>query len=841
LQLTEVTVAGNLVLAASMAVLCRRQASRGAEARAFAAWAVAYAAFAATAAVFWTFGPAHSTAASLAVAALAVTSAAGLYVGNAAISGIPVRPRFVAAVALVLFALIVAGFAVSAFAGRAVLGFSLGALIAWCGVVLLRDIPGGKVVGVLLLLRACVLLGLPFATPGFAEALVTAGFLLNLAVGVGLICLAMFQEQEAARISAVAARLLNEELKRESARARAGEKRFRDFSHAASDWFWELDAELRVSFLSDTFETSTGQPVAPCLGRPWHDEAYTIDERWRELDALFRRRETVRDFGLPRLNAAGEVRQIRLSAVPIFGEAGAFAGYRGASRDATAEIESEISNRRMRAALETLPEAVALYGPDDRLEFVNAAFVKRAGPLAEGLRIGATFEEFVRSMAYSGHVAEAVGREAEWIAARIAHHRAPRGALEIPRPGGRRVVLLEHRLDDGSTFTIYTDVTELRRNEEQLRQAQKLEAIGQLTGGLAHDFNNLLAVVLGSLEMAADSKSLDPATRRLIEAAHRAATSGAAQSRRLLSFARRQHLQPRVVDVNTLVRGMLDLVRRSIGSQIEVAAELDPGAGASLIDAGQLEAALLNLAINARDAMPDGGRLLIGTERASIDGAPFVRIAIADTGVGMAPEVAERAFEPFFTTKGEGRGSGLGLSMVYGFVKQSGGQIALDTAIGRGTAFTLLLPCAAESPAAEKPSAPAPSVQSAAVLLVDDQDDVREMCEVMLLSLGYRVAGERDPQAALARIDRGERFDLVLTDLMLPGGMSGADLLRHVERRAPAVAGVLMSGAFDGSRQALDPIVLAKPFDRARLAETLEAARAAKAAETALAERADAP
>jgi signal transduction histidine kinase len=268
-----------------------------------------------------------------------------------------------------------------------------------------------------------------------------------------------------------------------------------------------------------------------------------------------------------------------------------------------------------------------------------------------------------------------------------------------------------YRLPGGEVVTLYDDVSERKATEEHLREAQRLEVLGQLTGGVAHDFNNLLAIIIGNLQLLAERKDTDGKARELIADALWSAGRGAELTHRLLAFARRQPLDPRVTDVNALIRGMTGLVRRTLDSRIELRAELAPGLWPTLIDRGQLEAALMNLIVNARDAMPEGGLLkiesrneVIGeTETAEISeqhvaqaddiaAGEYIVVAVEDTGTGIPAKLIERIFEPFFTTKGAGKGSGLGLSMVYGFVKQSGGNVHLDSALGRGTRVALYLP-----------------------------------------------------------------------------------------------------------------------------------------------------
>jgi PAS domain S-box-containing protein len=364
----------------------------------------------------------------------------------------------------------------------------------------------------------------------------------------------------------------------------------------------------------------------------------------------------------------------------------------------------------------------------------------------------------------------------------------------------------EARFGKSRIFTGFIrDTTARARIEEQLRQSQKMEAVGQLTGGLAHDFNNLLTVISGNLEML-ESRLQDPEQCEILSVAQEAAQLGAKLANRLLAFGRRQALNPKPIDLNQLVSDMSDLLRRSLGETIHVEARLASGVTATLADPGQVENVLLNLAINARDAMPDGGQLIIETAPSRIgpadlqafpDAEPgdYVMLAVTDNGVGMAPEIRRRAFEPFFTTKSPGQGTGLGLSMVYGFVKQSGGHISLYSEEGAGTTVRIYLP-AVEGDVSRAlarreglPTIPGNEI----ILVVEDDDRVRRVSLRRLKELGYSVVEESNATAALQRIKRGEAVDLLFTDVVMPG-MTGIDLARAARRHRPHLKVLFTSG-----------------------------------------------
>ncbi len=350
------------------------------------------------------------------------------------------------------------------------------------------------------------------------------------------------------------------------------------------------------------------------------------------------------------------------------------------------------------------------------------------------------------------------------------------------------------RLNEELEQRVALAVAERLKAEANLHQAQKIEAIGLLTGGVAHDFNNLLTAILGNLELV-EMRLGDDRLRRPIEAAIRSAERGARLIEQLLAFSRRQHLTPQPVDLNAAVAGMSEMLKRTLGGTIDVRTELAPDAWAALIDPTQLELALLNLAINARDAMPLGGSLVIETRNvpANAAGRPddvvpgdYVTVAVSDTGEGMTDDVLAHAFEPFFTTKEVGKGSGLGLSQVYGLVKQSGGGVALTSQRGRGTTVSLFLPRALAAGAASvpEPTDAAPRRGRGRVLVVDDQDDVRDVAVAYLETLGYDTAEAASGRAALALIDGGLAIDLALVDYAMPG-MTGLELMRALETVMP--------------------------------------------------------
>ena len=392
--------------------------------------------------------------------------------------------------------------------------------------------------------------------------------------------------------------------------------------------------------------------------------------------------------------------------------------------------------------------------------------------------------------------------------------------------GGEKVVL-----------SIVRDLTERRTIEEQLRQAQKMEAIGQLTGGIAHDFNNLLGVIIGNLDLVRETMTGNEDLADLTSDALTAALGGAELTRRLLAFARRQPLQPEVTDLRDLIENAAKLLRRVLGEKVDVTLAFEDDCSPVNIDKVQLEAALTNLATNARDAMPKGGRLHIATGRRRIDAGDadgaqeipagdYMVIEVTDSGVGMPPEVASRIFEPFYTTKGRDRGTGLGLSMVFGFLKQSGGHVSVYSEVGIGTTFRLYLPSAAGAPAA-KAAASAPlrsSSHGETVLVVEDNAALRSIAARQLRELGYAVLEAKDSAEAIGICERGGVHAL-FSDVVLPGDMDGVELAHEATRRWPELK-VLLTSGFPETKFAdrLDKPefrLLAKPYRKSELASLL--------------------
>ena len=507
-----------------------------------------------------------------------------------------------------------------------------------------------------------------------------------------------------------------------------------------------------------------------------------------------------------------------------------------------AEAALRESEAHLRAIMDNAPVAIFLKDRDGRLLAANPTHLRRRRLNSEQV-IGKTTHQYNHAD---------VAEEIESQERQVMEAGRPM-TFEVARnlPGGEDQVLMVVRfpilVDRNEVIGvggISVDVTERVTMERQLIQAQKMEVVGQLTGGIAHDFNNLLQVIETNLELARDALQTGAPATAFVDAALRAGHRGATLTQQLLAFSRKQTLRPQRIRTHALIDGLRTLLSRTLGEDIAIVAALDDDTRPMLVDENGLTNALLNLALNARAAMPQGGSLTIAarnrtltrhdpSDREALSPGTYVEIAVTDTGIGMSEDVTKRAFEPFFTTKEVGAGSGLGLSMVYGFARQSGGDVTIESAPGEGTTVRILLPVDTAAPTSNEQAEQALGDVSLAltILLVEDDADVRLATGGLLATLGCTLVEAEDAATALDILDRHPGIDLLLTDIVLPGGRNGIELAREAVERHPNLRVLLVSGYPEAALekaglQAVGFRLLGKPFSREALFVALREAKA---------------
>ena len=505
--------------------------------------------------------------------------------------------------------------------------------------------------------------------------------------------------------------------------------------------------------------------------------------------------------------------------------------------DMTAREEAKRDLARARDnlidAVDSIDHNLVLHDRDDRLVLFTRHIREQYPKASEHFVIGRGFEEILRDILDSGALPVPPGQTKEqFIARRAAERKRADGTVyERHLPDGRILNISDHPAPSGGVVTVGLDVTERLKFEARMRDVHRLDAIGRLAGGVAHDLNNYLAVIMGNLDLLAEHEHRDPEIAKLVEAATGGALRGAELTRSLLAFSRLQPLDPQVLDIGARLAATAKLLEPVIGRKIAVDLDIATNLWPVRIDAAQLDTCIVNITNNARDAMPDGGRLSISARNGD-PSSDRVLIEFRDTGLGMDTDTTAQAFEPFFTTKDTGHGTGLGLSMVHGFVHQSGGEIHIVSEPGKGTTVRISLPRSSEAAAsvAVGPRAAALPRGSERILVVEDNEQVRAAAVQQLVSLGYTVVHADNGTAALAVLENGNAdFDLVFTDLMMPGSLDGNELALLVLERWPGVRVLLTSGFSDdpspqGSRRFE---TLHKPYRKAELAHAIRAALAA--------------
>jgi len=636
------------------------------------------------------------------------------------------------------------------------------------------------------------------------------------------------------------------ELKQAESALRESEERFRDVAESLGDWIWEMGPDLRFTFLSPRFYDLFLIKPEKIIGKT-RDEFAGVssnDEQWRRHLKDLADHKPFRDFDYAFTMPSGHARYLRISGKPVFGDDGTFRGYRGTGTDVTVAVVSAAAAAKAQTllsdAVESISAGFALFDRDDRLVLCNSRYRELHPALAELAVPGISFQELIEGIAKAGLYHDSMGPLETFLEKRLEYHRNAPSSHEQQYSDGRWLEINEYRTHERGTVLIWTDITERKLMERHLAGSQRMEALGKLTGGVAHDFNNLLTVILGNLQLLERRITDQKQLTRYVELASHAAQRGAELTKRLLAFARRQRLDTAVFDSNGLVVEMEELIRGTLGETITLETKLPYGLWSVKGDPTQLENALLNLVINAKDAMPEGGRFTIETANVIVgetmaaqspDAFPgdYIMIAVGDTGCGMSSDVADHAFEPFFTTKEVGKGTGLGLSLVYGFVKQSEGYVKINSELGHGTVVRLYLPrfrtgdetlVEMELPEEE------PVGGHETILVVEDEPDVRRTAVELLQDLGYQVIEAEDGPSALRVLDNHPEIDLLFTDVVMPGGMKGPELAFEARNRRPGMKILYMSGyteygTFHDDMVEVEGMFLSKPFEKSELADKL--------------------
>jgi PAS domain S-box-containing protein len=606
-----------------------------------------------------------------------------------------------------------------------------------------------------------------------------------------------------------------------------------------------LVVDRRGNFLrvSPSSAAILGYRPEELVGRSAAELLYPDDlERTRSEMRLARRGQLTRNFETRYVHKEGRI--VTLAWTGVWSEADQqhfFIGRDMTEHNRAAERLREL-NETLHAVIEASPVAIVGTDPSRTVLIWNRAAETTFGYRSDEA-IGRAYDGLVVPQERHAEFQEFFDRACSGYRMRDIHTRRSR------KDGTLIDVLFASApvyAQDGTLSAIVfalQDVTRRNALEEQLRQSQKMEAIGQLTGGLAHDLNNLLAIIIGNLDLLQERIGSNPGAAEVLDEALQAALQGADLNQRLLAFARRQPLQSRRVELNDIIVGMAKLLRRTLGEHIEIAISTADDLWPVVVDPTQLEAALTNLAVNGRDAMPKGGQLAIASRNVCLDqdyaeahgdvvAGDYVALEISDTGVGMRPEVLARVFEPFFTTKEKDKGTGLGLSMVFGFVKQSGGHVNIYSEVGLGTTVRLYLPRANGAPAEVAPAEPTSLPRgNETVLVVEDNEKIRRMLLKQLDELGYRTLQAANGQAAIDILKAEPGIDLLFTDIVMPGGLNGWELARLAGELRSDLKILFTSGfpetAFMPDGSVPERVhLLGKPYRRSELAQKLRDALA---------------
>ena len=624
-------------------------------------------------------------------------------------------------------------------------------------------------------------------------------------------------------------------------RADLDERAFRLLCETCGVGFWHIDPSGRTVYLNAAMGRLLELDAPTDIVGELHHRFFTAESLERMRDEHGKRSGGIAStYPAEVVGRKGGRRSVVVSGVPVTDATGRFTGMCAIFTDVTdvarAERALRESDDKLRSLFAASIDAIGV-SRDGLHLMVNPAYVRMFGYVDERELVGTPILALIAP--------EEHPRVASYVRARFrgqsdVRHYLTRGVRRDGQTFPLEVHVSSYENDGGmNTVVILRDITARLQLEEQLRQTQKMDALGRLAGGVAHDFNNLLTVIMSCADLALTELPPGTPTTEHVQLIRSSGQRAATLTRQLLALSRRQVIDPKVLELDAVVGEMAAMLRRLIGSHIELAVDAAPSLPRVRVDVGQIQQVIMNLCVNARDAMSDGGRLTIRTRSVHLDerqaralldvsAGPYVLLSVEDTGHGMSPEVQERLFEPFFTTKAPGAGTGLGLSTVYGIVKQSGGHVAVRSAAGAGSRFDVYLP------AVEAPLAPGAVMVDAGaetgagtVLLVDDEPALRQLMHRYLSAAGYRVLAAASGVEALELFDHeGGAVDLVVTDMLMPT-MSGVELARELDRRAPGIQILFVSGY--ASEDAAIPVsrassaFLAKPFTLPALAAKIQA------------------
>jgi PAS domain S-box-containing protein len=620
------------------------------------------------------------------------------------------------------------------------------------------------------------------------------------------------------------------------------EERFRAVSQVTTDVIWDWTLGDDRTWYSEGMETIFGNSAESGADSShfWVNRIHPEDKDrvLQSTNRAIRDKVTKWHDQYRFIRRDGSVAYVEDSAYIIADAGGAVVRMVGGMTDVSQRVAAEAQLSQQAALLEKAQDAISVRDLSQKVLFWNGSAARIYGWRKQEVVGRYLSDLFSIEPTLLDEPTSTTLIHGEWA-----------GTLEHTRKDGTKVIVEARwtlvRDEDGapsSILAIETDITKSSALEEELRQSQRLEAIGQLTGGIAHDFNNLLTVILGNSELLADQMSANDPLRPLAVMAKTAAERGAALISKLLLFARRQPLQVRAVNINDTLVDMEDLLRRTLSANISVRQLLDDRVGETLIDPTQFEAAILNLCINARDAMPNGGKLTIETKAVELsEGADwgcqelargdYVLVSVSDTGHGIPEHLLARVFEPFFTTKDVGKGTGLGLSMVYGFVKQSHGHVQISSETGQGTKIKLYLPKLGDQTIKNDDGKPIGKVArgDGRILVVEDEALVRHHVCTLLTAIGYDVVAVENGAEAVNMLRDGDCFDLLFTDVMMPGPINGAELAKTARQLRPDLPVLFTSGYSDGVITPMGPsdagvLMLSKPYSRADLVQKVRTA-----------------